>query len=440
MKLLILLFCFLSSYLLAYEVEESYIKEPIFNASVYMQTAGNPKNPAVVLVHGLGDEASRIWQSTIALLENDYYVISFDLPGFGESSKENKLYSPQNYARFIRYVTQTYVKKPFHLIGHSMGGAISLEYTSMYPLDVQSLVLVDAAGILHKSAYNKFLVQSGVNRFFNEQNIFVQKLQTPKFTHFIDNVAEKVDRKMTPDMDVVLASEELRETILGGNAMRIAAVALVQTSFNGIPQAINTRTSIIWGEEDDVAPLETGYVLQKLMPHSTLKTIANAQHVPMTSHEKEFLSLVWEHLKTQQSIDIKPKRNQTEPYRLKISNVTDKTYTGTIQTMEIRDSHNIVIKDATIEKLLIVSSDVEIINSTIKGEKEPIVTSQNSNVSIVASDLFGSVKFYKSRLDLVGSVIVSAYNPLQAMSRSIVVFSLCTINDKLIHGKEVLGY
>ena len=119
-----------------------------------MQTAGNPKNPAVVLVHGLGDEASTIWQSTIALLKNEYYVITFDLPGFGKSSKENKLYSPQNYAKFIHYVTQTYVKKPFHLIGHSMGGAIALKYTSMYSLDVQSLVLVDAADILHKSAYN----------------------------------------------------------------------------------------------------------------------------------------------------------------------------------------------------------------------------------------------------------------------------------------------
>lgn len=440
MKLLILFFCFLSSHLLAYEVEESYIKEPIFNASVYMQTAGNPKNPAVVLVHGLGDEASTIWQSTIALLKNEYYVITFDLPGFGKSSKENKLYSPQNYAKFIHYVTQTYVKKPFHLIGHSMGGAIALKYTSMYSLDVQSLVLVDAAGILHKSAYNKFLVQSGVNHFFNDQNILVQRLQTPKLTNFIDKIAEKVDRKMTPDMDVVLASEELRETILGGNAHRIAAVALVQTSFNGIPQAINTRTSVIWGEEDDVAPLQTGYVLQKLMPHSILKIIPNAQHVPMTSHEKEFLSLVWEHLKTEQSSAVKPKRNQTEPYRLKISNVTDKTYTGTIQTMEIRDSHNIVIKDATIEKLLIVSSDVAIINSTIKGANEVIVTSQNSNVSIVASDLFGTIKFYRSRLDLAGIVMLSAYNPLQAMSSSIVVFSLCTINDKLIHGKEVMGY
>lgn len=135
-----------------------------------MQTIGNPENPAIVLVHGLGDEASTIWESSIELLKNDYFVVTFDLPGFGQSSKANELYSPLNYAKFIRYVAQTYVKKPFHLVGHSMGGAIALKYTSMYPSDVASLVLVDAAGILHRSEYNNFLVQSGVNTFFDEQN------------------------------------------------------------------------------------------------------------------------------------------------------------------------------------------------------------------------------------------------------------------------------
>ena len=439
MKRLVLFFYFLSGFLSVHAMEERFINEPIFNASVYMQTAGNPKNPTVVLVHGLGDEASSIWQDTIAFLEDEYYVISFDLPGFGKSTKANKLYSPENYAKFTHYVTQTYVKKPFHLIGHSMGGAIALKYASMYPTDVESLILVDAAGILHKSAYTKFLVNSGVNRFFNEQNTLVQKLQTPKLTNFIDRVAEKVDRNMTPNMDTVLASETLRESVLGGNSHRIAAVALVQSSFNGIPQAIQTRTTLIWGEDDDVAPLQTGYVLQKLMPHASLKMIPNAQHVPITSHEKEFFSLVSEHLKPHENTSSKPTVYETEPYRLKISNVTDKTYTGTIEILEIRDSHNIVIKDANIGKLLIVSSDVEIINSTLTGKDEVALTTQNSNVAIIASDLFGTIKFYKSRLDLAGIVLTSAYAPLQPMSRSIVIFSLCTMNGKLIHGKEVLG-
>lgn len=423
----------------AEELRGTFITEPVFNASVYMQTIGNPENPAVVLVHGLGDEASTIWESTIELLKNDYYVVTFDLPGFGQSSKANELYSPLNYAKFIHYVAQTYVKKPFHLVGHSMGGAIALKYASIYPSDVASLVLVDAAGILHKFAYSKFLVHSGVNRFFDEQNGLIQGLQTQKLNNFIDKMTDKIDNKMRLDMETVLASEDLRGVVLGGSPSTIAAVALVEANFNTIPQTIDKRTTIIWGEEDGVAPIQTGYVLTKLMPDATLKIIPHAGHVPMLSHEEAFASYVLEHLTSQQRMEHKKERNKTEPYSLKLKNVQEKTYTGTIKSMTIRDSQKIVIKDATIEELVIVASDVEIINSTIKGEKEMVLVSRNANLSIIASDIFGYMKLDNTRLNLAGITMSSTHKPLDAATRSTVVFSLCTINDKFIHGKEILG-
>lgn len=433
MKLLALIVVFLLG-LHAEEVKGTFITEPIFNASVYMQTIGNPENPVVVLVHGLGDEASTIWESSIEYLKDDYYVITFDLPGFGHSSKSNELYSPLNYAKFIRYITQTYVKRPFHLVGHSMGGAIALLYTSMYPSDVQSLVLVDAAGILHTFAYSQFLVHSGVNRFFDEQNGLIQGLQTQKLNHFIDKMTDKMDL----DIDAVLASEELRGIILGGIPSTIAAVALVETNFNTLPQAVHTRTTIIWGEDDGIAPIQTGYVLAKLMPNATLEVIPHAGHVPMLSHEEAFLFRLGEHLKSPDRTARKKEKPQTEGYSLKLKNVQEKTYTGTIKSMTIQDSQKIVIKDATIEDLVVVSSDVEIINSTIKGKNERVIFSQNSNLSIVASDLVGSIKVDNSRLNLAGITMSSYHKPFEIQSRSSIIFSLCTINEKMIHGKEIL--
>lgn len=421
------------------ELKGTYITEPIFNASVYMETYGDPSNPAVVLVHGLGDEAATIWESTIQILKNEYYVITFDLPGFGRSSKANELYSPQNYAKFIHSLTQTYVKKPFHLVGHSMGGAIALRYTQLYQSDVKSLVLVDAAGILHKFAYSKFLTHSGVNRFFDEQNGLIQGLQTQKLNNFIDKMTDKIDNKMTLDMDTVLASEELRSVILGGTPSTIAAVALVQASFNGVPATINTKTTIIWGKEDGVAPIQTGYVLEKTMPNAVLKVIPEAGHVPMLTHEKAFFALLKEHLSTPYVLREPKILPQGEAYTIKVKDVKDKVYTGKIKSLTIRDSQKIVIKDATIEELSIFSSEVEIINSTIKGQKELIVAAQNSSLAIIASDLSGMIKLNNSRLNLAGITMSSARKPIEAITPSTVIFSLCTINDKLIHGKELFG-
>jgi len=439
MRFFLLFWFCISTQLFAEGLRGTFITEPVFNASVYMQTIGDSKNPVVVLVHGLGDEASTIWESTIELLKNDYCVVTFDLPGFGQSSKSNELYSPLNYAKFIHYVTQTYVKRPFHLVGHSMGGAIALKYTSMYPSDVASLVLVDAAGILHRSEYNNFLVQSGVNAFFDEQNGLIQGLQTQKVTSFIDKMAEKIDRKMSLDMEVVLANEDLRASILGGSPISIAAVALVEANFNGIPQKIDTRTTIIWGETDSIAPIETGYVLHKLMPSSSLKILSNTGHVPMLTNEKEFFKILWAHLKAQEkgSRPIQPKNTQS--YNVKIKDVTDRVYTGKIESMTIRNSQKIIIKDALIEELVVYNSDVEIINSTIKTGKTVAIAAQNAKISIVASTIFGKIKLHNAKLHLLGITMDTLEKPIEALSPSMVFFSLCEINDKLIHGKEILG-
>ena len=63
---------------------DGLIKEPIFNEYVYVKTQGNPQKETIVFVHGLGNEASAIWDETIAQLKEDYFILSFDLSGFGK--------------------------------------------------------------------------------------------------------------------------------------------------------------------------------------------------------------------------------------------------------------------------------------------------------------------------------------------------------------------
>lgn len=426
------------SFLHAQELKGTFVTEPVFKSSVYLSMEGDPSKEVVVLVHGLGDEASSIWESTINLLKNDYYVVSFDLPGFGNSSKGNELYSPHNYAKVIRFLTQTYVKKPFHLIGHSMGGAIALLYTSEHPEDVQTLVLVDAAGILHKSAYSQFLIHAKIDHFFEEQNGLVQRLQTPKFNAFIDKMTDKFDNKMSMDMDKVLASESLREGILGGNPSSIAAVALVQTNFSSLLSAIQTPTTIIWGDEDKVAPIQTGYVLRKLLPNARLVSIPQAAHIPMISHEDAFLARLSAHLHGTLRDELPP-IEKSAPYALKIKNVKEKVYTGTIQSLNIENCEKVIIQNATIEELTLFGSEVEVINSVIQGRKEVAITAQSSRLTIVASDVTGAMKLNNAKLNLAGIQMSNEGKPFRADTYSSVIFSLSNVNGKALHGKEIFG-
>lgn len=153
LKILLLFVVFIQSY-----AKQEYIKENTFNEVSYVRTFGDSSKDAIVFVHGLGEEASSIWIETAKKLQDNYYILIFDLPGFGKSDKSNKLYSPTNYAKFIFNITNHFINRPFHLVGHSMGASISLKYASMYA-NVKSLVLVDAAGLLNKVVYSKYLIE-----------------------------------------------------------------------------------------------------------------------------------------------------------------------------------------------------------------------------------------------------------------------------------------
>lgn len=301
---------------------------------------------------------------------------------------------------------------------------------------------MDVAGILHKFAYGNFIMHHKINHFFAESNILLKKLQTPSFNHFIDRVLDKVDSKMTVNMDQVLVSKELREVIFGGSPHVIAAVALIQTNFNKILPEILTKTTIIWGDEDAIAPIQTAYVLKKILKNSQLNFIRGAGHIPMVTHEQEFVQDVLSHLNRLDSIVESSSLDYVKnapKQDIKIKNVTNKIFSGHMGTMLISDSQDIVIQNASIEKLVLVNSSVEIINSTLENNQDNVAFLSRSKLSIVASDIFGSIKLDASHLNLAGVIMSSIGQPFVSVHKSTAIFSLCQINDKLMHEQQVLG-
>ena len=139
---------------------EHDVNEPIFKGKALIYENGNKKNKSVVLVHGLGTLGAQDWSKLIPELAKKYHVISFDLPGFGRSSTGNHNYSPENYANFVHWVVNQYVEGDYILMGHSMGGAIALYFAAYYPRQLEQLILVDAAGILHRVSFTKYAFEN----------------------------------------------------------------------------------------------------------------------------------------------------------------------------------------------------------------------------------------------------------------------------------------
>lgn len=432
---LFFLILFFSSFLNA---NSFYMDEPILNSNIYVETHGDSNKQAVVFIHGLGDEASTIWESSIDKLKEEYYVITFDLPGFGKSSKSDAEYTPTKYALVVDYIVSRYTNKPVYLVGHSMGGAISLKYIELFEEKVEKLFLIDAAGILHKDAYSQFLIKMGIDRFLNiDDTDYINN----KITNFISNISSGLNKIVPNDLYSVVRNDTFRKNVFQSNPTAIAAVGLVTETFFKI-EKINIPTLILWGEKDEIAPLRTGYVLNKLIKNSTLKIIKNSGHVPIIDSKDIYLDYLTNFLEGKIEEETKKEKIYTGK-ELEISNQENIKLNCNIKSLRIINSNNIKLENCNMQNLYISNSTVSLLNSNINSEKTALSVI-NSKISITASNISGSIAIdtFNSKLDLAAVNLTSSDISILSRKTNQIIFSLTTlrgpITTKIFHKKVVM--
>lgn len=428
--LIILLFVFSIA-----NADTTFIDEPILNSNVYVQTHGDKNNEVVVFVHGLGDEASTIWESSIEKLKENYYVITFDLPGFGKSSKLDAEYTPTKYALFVDYVVSKYTNKPFYLVGHSMGGAISLKYVNLFEEKVKKLFLIDAAGVLHKDAYSHFLIKMGIDRFLNIENV---DNVNNKISNFISNISSGLNKIVPGDLYSMVRNETLRKNVFQSNPTSIAAVGLVTETFSGI-ENIKIPTFILWGENDEIAPLRTGYVLNKLIKNSELRIIKNSGHVPILDSKDIYLEYLVQFLEDK----IEKKKKEERVYVDKDLDFNKKEnikLSCNMRNLRIINSKNIKVENCNLKSLYIRNSTVSILNSNIISDNTALSVI-DSKVSITASDISGNIAIdtFNSKLDIAATNLNAKDISIFSRKTNEIIFSLTTlrnpITNKILHRK-----
>lgn len=108
---------------------------------IYYEAAGRGA-VTVVLIHGWTCDHT-FWDAQVAALRPRYRVLALDLPGHGRSDPAPE-YSMKRYARAVNAVLDKENADRAVLVGHSMGGAVMLEFARLYPRKVRALVAVDA--------------------------------------------------------------------------------------------------------------------------------------------------------------------------------------------------------------------------------------------------------------------------------------------------------
>jgi pimeloyl-ACP methyl ester carboxylesterase len=252
-----------------------------------------------VLVHGWG--ASKAWWCTIAAgLADTHTCYIIDLLGFGESAKPTRrdaFHIEHQAARVADFIEQLEVG-PVYLIGHSMGGMISVTLAYHYPhlvdrLAVFNLVVTGRCGsFLRLGQLTLALPLIGSPLY--SLGLWFSKQTPPAYDRvFTTMLADPVTLKQ-PHIRAYI--DHVYPDFLTTPTYSYKSALLAFTSFDLRPLMadVSHPTLIVCGQVDRLIPAEDSEILAQGMPHARLERVPAAGHNPFVEYPDRCIGLLRE--------------------------------------------------------------------------------------------------------------------------------------------------
>jgi pimeloyl-ACP methyl ester carboxylesterase len=251
---------------------------------VHEEKPERDRGPVAILIHGWSSSWFAV-KPLLPLLNHRYHCYAIDLPGYGESPRLPHRVTIDDYVELVaEFIRQVSDDAPVVLIGHSMGGMISLTLAMRYPDLVERLVLVCPTISGHLSMFiNMFLAPFVLIQRVPILNLLVEVLE-PQMFFITDQLlrpalfADQTGLKME---DYVRIRADARRPGQG----RIRAECYWAMRHHDLrgklkQQQIKAPMLVIWGMEDNTVPLRDASIVAAELPEADLRIIPNAGHWP----------------------------------------------------------------------------------------------------------------------------------------------------------------
>ncbi|MBX3241692.1 MAG: alpha/beta hydrolase [Chitinophagaceae bacterium] len=259
------------------------------NTPVSYRIADNKTLPAVMLIHGFGEDGS-IWENQVALLCDDFRLIVPDIPGSGDSPCLEIAGDQQImdvYADILLNILRKEEITNCTLIGHSMGGYIALSFLRHYE------ELTNGLGLVHSTAF----ADSGERIEMRKKGItFIQKFGAHDFL-----------KQSIPNLFAAPFTTAHREFIekLIEKAADFSDKALIQyyramiarPDSTDILEKYRKPVLFIIGEEDKSVYLQDSLKQCHIPKISHIKILPNAAHMGMWEAKDQVNLYLEEYLK-----------------------------------------------------------------------------------------------------------------------------------------------
>lgn len=249
------------------------------NTEVYYEVEGD--GFPLVLIHGFG-EAGSVWRHQRAVLKKRFKLIIPDVPGSGRSALlplagDSVADGIEVYAECIKAVLEKERIDRCTMLGHSMGGYITLAFAVHYP------ALLNGIGLIHSSAFAD-----------SEEKIRIRK----KGIRFIQRYgAQKFLEQSIPNLFGAQYSgshpDQIQILINAAEKFTDAALIRYYQAMIGRPDRIDTLKNLripvlfIIGEEDKSVSLEDSLQQCHLPAISLINILPGVAHMGMWEQADE---------------------------------------------------------------------------------------------------------------------------------------------------------
>lgn len=240
---------------------------------LYTQIMG--EGEPCVLLHGTFVDGF-FWKEQIPALSQEFKVIVPDLRGHGLSDRPLEGYSSEVMAMDVRNLLKTLGIKRVHLVGHSMGTRIALQFVLDYPQLVNKLVLTSgAAGPIppRKNIFPKH-IQEEIG--FNTTHFDLKKMNYYSILYsFVNPIPEQVNKIVEQIHKIPLY---IKQSMAKESSKDYRAQ---------LPQ-IQAPTLVMIGEKDIICSVEEATEIVKRIPQVQLEIFPDSGHNVPIEQPREF--------------------------------------------------------------------------------------------------------------------------------------------------------
>lgn len=224
----------------------------------------------VILLHGWM-ETWAVWRETIEELSKEFRTYALDFWGFGDSgSYKGPSFTVDHYVEMVNQFIEKLgiVKAP--LIGHSMGGTVSLSTAMRYPEKIVKVVVIGSP--IHGSSLNIFLKLSGIP-------VLADLLfRLPPVLDFFMLLVSQLATRQGLKLYRFVKSEHAQLTM---QSFFQSIGTLRKTDLRPRLGEIRSPTMGVYGKWDFIVHPNQGRALQKGVKHAKVLMYNNAGHIPM---------------------------------------------------------------------------------------------------------------------------------------------------------------